>query len=217
MRTFRDAKAMAKTLRAELLDRCQVELSHSACLEIVARQFGLDNYNILAAKLEESGPGEQPRAGSVWRTPFSETTTIPVLRVFSEEAAKDFYVDFLGFTLDFGGPARGPGTPFYGQVSRPGTTLQLSEHAYQAGPGATVDIWLAGLDGLWEELSAYVQERNLRIWGPGIWVPDIMKVEWDARVLILADPFGNHLRLSEPDDPASHAVLPRWTFSRDAG
>jgi hypothetical protein len=40
MRTFRGAKAMAKTLRAELLERKQVELSHSECLEIVSRQFG---------------------------------------------------------------------------------------------------------------------------------------------------------------------------------
>lgn len=208
MRTFRDAKAMAKALRAELHDRCQVELTHSACLEIVARQFGFDNYNILAAKIDESGPAERPGAG--WRTPFSDNTTIPVLRIFSEEAAKEFYVDFLGFALDFGGPAGGPGTPFYGQVSRPGTTLQLTEQPYQAGPGSTVDIWLAGLDDLREELVSYVQVKNYRLWGPAIWVPEIEEVPWDARVLVIGDPFGNHLRLSEPKDPGAHARLPHW-------
>ncbi|MFI7705348.1 glyoxalase superfamily protein [Nonomuraea sp. NPDC049480] len=206
MRTFRDAKAMAKVLRAELRDRCQVELPHSACLEIVARQFGLDNYNILSAKLHES-----PRTGTARRTPFSEETTIPVLRVFSEEAAKEFYVDFLGFTLDFGGPAGGPGTPFYGQVSRAGATLHLTEQPYQAGPGSTVDIWLAGLDDLRQELVTYVQVKNYRLWGPAIWVPAIEEAPWDARLLVLTDPFGNHLRLSEPKDPAAHAFLPHWT------
>src|SRR5688572_20144276 len=100
MRTFRDAKAMAKTMRAEVLARTQVDLSHSQCLEIVARQFGFDNWNLLAARIE-SGRQAEPVG---WRTPFAPTTTIPVLRIFSEETARQFYLDFLGFTLDFGGP-----------------------------------------------------------------------------------------------------------------
>ncbi|GJD60135.1 hypothetical protein CS379_14395 [Methylobacterium frigidaeris] len=50
MRTYRDAKAMAKTLREEL-GRRGTALSHGECLEIVARQFGLDNWNILSARL----------------------------------------------------------------------------------------------------------------------------------------------------------------------
>lgn len=163
MRTFRDAKAMARTLRAELHERSQVELPHGACLEIVARQFGLDNWNILAAKIEQAPDGAgAPRA---WRTPFAATSTIPVLRIFSVDKAKEFYVDFLGFTLDFGGPAGGPGTPFYGQVSRPGTTLHLTEQPYDANPGSTVDIWLAGLDQLRRGLIEFVQEKNYRIWG----------------------------------------------------
>ncbi|KMO39774.1 glyoxalase superfamily protein [Methylobacterium aquaticum] len=50
MRTCRDAKAMAKTLREEL-GRRGTALSHGECLEIVARQFGHDNWNILSARL----------------------------------------------------------------------------------------------------------------------------------------------------------------------
>ncbi len=210
MRTFVDAKAMARCLRAEIRERGQVELSHSACLEIVARQFGVDSWNILAAKIDEAATAGPSMAARAWRTPFATNTTIPVLRVFSVDKAKEFYVDFLGFTLDFGGPAGGPGTPFYGQVSRPGTTLQLSEQPYDASPGATVDIWLAGLDDVRRQLVSFVQERNYRIWGPAIWVPEIEDVPWDARVLTIADPFGNHLRLSEPKDPASQVDLPHW-------
>ena len=39
MRSFRDAKLMAKSLREAMAAR-QVALSHSETLEIVARQFG---------------------------------------------------------------------------------------------------------------------------------------------------------------------------------
>jgi hypothetical protein len=53
MRTFRDAKVMAKALRAEMPD-----LSHSRALEILAQEFGFDNWNILAAKID---PAEQSR------------------------------------------------------------------------------------------------------------------------------------------------------------
>lgn len=202
MPPFRDAKTLARSLRNEMRDRHQLELTHSECLEIIARLCGYENWNVLAAR-------------KPWHTPFSSETTIPVLRVFDEQKAKEFYVDFLGFTLDFGGPAGGPGsgTPFYGQVSRPGTTFHLSESPYAPSPGATVDIWVSGLDDIHRELVHFVQSRNIRIWGPAIWVPDIMAVEWDARVLVLGDPFGNHLRLSEPNDTSAH--LPTWTFERE--
>ena len=54
VRTYIDAKAMAKSLRNSLA-ASRVLLSHSKCLEIVAKQFGFADWNTLAAKLEESG------------------------------------------------------------------------------------------------------------------------------------------------------------------
>jgi len=53
MRTFHDAKAMAKSLREEL-GRRGTALSHGECLDIVARLFGLDNWNVLSARLAAS-------------------------------------------------------------------------------------------------------------------------------------------------------------------
>jgi hypothetical protein len=50
MRTYRDAKVMAKLLRESLAAR-NVSLSHSECLETVARQFGFVDWNTLAARL----------------------------------------------------------------------------------------------------------------------------------------------------------------------
>lgn len=55
MRNHRDAKLMASTLRQALQEK-NVELSHSESLEIVARQFGVKNWNILAAALEMGRP-----------------------------------------------------------------------------------------------------------------------------------------------------------------
>ena len=50
MRTYQDAKAIAKSLRDFLAAR-NVSLSHSECLEIIAQQFGFSDWNTLAAKL----------------------------------------------------------------------------------------------------------------------------------------------------------------------
>jgi len=51
MRDFRDAKAMAHALRDALKAKA-VEATHSECLELIAKAFGYDNWNILSAKIE---------------------------------------------------------------------------------------------------------------------------------------------------------------------
>lgn len=50
MRTYKDAKTMAKSLRGSLAAG-SILLSHSKCLEIVARQLGFADWNTLSAKL----------------------------------------------------------------------------------------------------------------------------------------------------------------------
>lgn len=59
MHTFMDAKLMAKLLRQALADR-HVELSHSDSLEIVSRQFGVANWNILSARIEATEQLRKP-------------------------------------------------------------------------------------------------------------------------------------------------------------
>ncbi len=54
MFTQKNAKTMAKSLRDSLVDR-NVSLSHSTCLEIVARQLGFADWNTLSAKLPAEG------------------------------------------------------------------------------------------------------------------------------------------------------------------
>src|ERR1700761_6167934 len=93
MRTFHDAKLMAKALR-ESLSAKAVELSHSESLEIVAKQFGTQNWNVLAARLDSKSPHFE--------------CEIPILRIFSMEKATEFYCDFLGFTIDWTHDELGP-------------------------------------------------------------------------------------------------------------
>ncbi len=56
MHSFMDAKLMAKLLRQGLAER-GTELSHSDCLELVSRQFGVANWNILSARIEAASAG----------------------------------------------------------------------------------------------------------------------------------------------------------------
>lgn len=69
MRTYLDAKLMAKTLRDALASK-NIPLSHSESLEIVAQQFGFADWNILAAKINTtktaSPEKDLPAGWTIW-------------------------------------------------------------------------------------------------------------------------------------------------------
>jgi catechol 2,3-dioxygenase-like lactoylglutathione lyase family enzyme len=188
MRTFRDAKAMARALRTALADT-DIDLSHSACLEIVAKQFNAENWNVLAARIAAAAAsGEE--AGSAPRGPQFKSAT-PILRIFSVDKAKEFYVDFLGFRIDWE-HRFGDDFPLYAQISRPGLVLHLSEHHGDASPGATVFVWMRGIAAYHRELIEKDYPYNK---------PGLEEAPWDAQVMQVSDPFGNRLRFSEPNAP----------------
>jgi catechol 2,3-dioxygenase-like lactoylglutathione lyase family enzyme len=64
---------------------------------------------------------------------------IPVLRIYDIAKAREFYVDFLGFQIDWE-HRFAPDLPLYMQVSRSGVTLHLSEHYGDGTPGTVVYI-----------------------------------------------------------------------------
>jgi ATP-dependent Lon protease len=68
MRDFRDAKAMAQTLRDALKTK-SVTLSHSESLELVARTLGFHDWNVLSAAIQASQPDAKPK---------NDATTFPV-------------------------------------------------------------------------------------------------------------------------------------------
>lgn len=120
--------------------------------------------------------------------------TIPILRIFSVEKAKEFYVGFLGFQIDFE-HRFDDNSPLYMQVSRAGLTLHLSEHYGDACPGSTLFVRTDGLDEFQGELAA----KNYNYLHPGIVEnPDI-----GLRTMETIDPFGNRIRFSEELNKAS--------------
>jgi hypothetical protein len=64
MRDFRDAKAMAYALRN---GGKTVEITHSECLELIAKVFGCESWNVLSAKIEATQPPEPGRRTSAPR------------------------------------------------------------------------------------------------------------------------------------------------------
>jgi len=189
MRTYLQAKAMAKSLRESLAAK-NVSLSHGECLEIVAQQFGFGNWNVLAAKIDlETGVRRaQPETGDV-----ELHQLLPVLRVDSSEAARAFYVDVLGFQWDWGGEEGG--RAFYGQVSRGELQMHLTTEPLGQGH-AIADVYfrMRGIDMLRNEIAENLGDAN---------TPPIHDTFYDARELAIEDPFGNVLRFVEINPPGA--------------
>jgi len=112
---------------------------------------------------------------------FGRTT--PILRIFDEAKAREFYVNFLGFKIDWVHRFE-PGLPLYMQVSRDGCVLHLSEHYGDASPGAAMRIDSTELDRFHAELAA----KHYRYARPGI-----EQTPWGTKDMSVKDPFGNRL------------------------
>ena len=112
--------------------------------------------------------------------------TIPILRIFDEAKAREFYVGFLGFAVDWE-HRFAPDLPLYMQVSRGECVLHLSEHYGDALPGSAIRIDTNDLDAFHAELAA----KNYKYARPGI-----NTQPWGREVSV-KDPFGNRLIFAE--------------------
>ncbi len=110
-------------------------------------------------------------------------TPIPILRIFDEAKAKEFYFDFLGFRLDWEHRFE-EGLPLYMQISKDRCILHLSGHHGDCSPGAAMRIETAGLEAFQRELAAK-QYRYAR--------PTIEATPWGRHDVSVTDPFGNRL------------------------
>ena len=119
-------------------------------------------------------------------------TCVPILRIFDEGRAREYYLGFLGFQVDwesrFGGDF-----PIYMQVSRGGCVLNLSEHHGDGCPGAVVRVEAVGLEDFQRELI----DKKYKYSRPGI-----EETSWGHRELRLNDPFGNRLVFWEHVTPS---------------
>lgn len=190
MRTYRDAKAMAKALREALADK-SLPLSHSQSLEVVARQFGLPSWNVLSAKIDAGDEGTGRGGGTAddrrsHAATFGFEQAIPIVRIFDVPKAHDFYRGFLGFAVDWE-HRFGDNFPLYTQISRAGLRLHLSEHSGDASPGGNMVVYLRGLRTFHQELAA----KDYRYMKPGI-----SEADWGLEMQVV-DPFNNRIRFIE--------------------
>jgi catechol 2,3-dioxygenase-like lactoylglutathione lyase family enzyme len=114
------------------------------------------------------------------------SSAIPVFRIFDEQKAREFYIDFLGFKIDWQHRFE-PDFPVYMQISMGDCVLHLSEHHGDCCPGAAA--WIE-YDGL-EEYNAALLKKNYRGWKPSV-----ESTEWGTRDMTLKDPFGNRVTFS---------------------
>lgn len=110
----------------------------------------------------------------------------PILRMFDEAKAREFYIDFLGFEVDWE-HRFGENFPLYMQVSRAGMGLHLSGHHGDATPGSNIFVTMHGVHAFQRELAA----KDYRFMKPGV-----EELPW-GDVMEVTDPFGNRIRFCE--------------------
>ncbi len=112
---------------------------------------------------------------------------VPILRIFDVAKAREFYLDYLGFSVDFEHRFE-PNLPLYLGVSRGGVTLHLSEHHGSGSPGIHITVETEGLAEYHAELSA----KTYNYMRPGL-----EDQPWGATTMTVYDPFSNHITFSE--------------------
>ncbi|HEX2669799.1 MAG TPA: glyoxalase superfamily protein, partial [Polyangiaceae bacterium] len=110
--------------------------------------------------------------------------------------AREFYLGYLGFSVDFEHRFE-PDTPLFMQVSRGGITLRLSEHHGDGTPGSIVTAIGVGIEALHRELHG----KHYKYMNPGL-----ETTEWGTRDVCVVDPFGNRIIFSERVGPSAGDV-----------
>ncbi len=108
---------------------------------------------------------------------------VPILRIFNEAKAKEFYVDFLDFKIDWEHRLE-TDSPLYMQISKNDIKLHLSEHYGDCCPGAAVRIRVDEIKAFHKELM----EKQYSYARPGLEI-----TPWGNEECCLLDPFGNRL------------------------
>jgi catechol 2,3-dioxygenase-like lactoylglutathione lyase family enzyme len=109
----------------------------------------------------------------------------PTLRITDYDAARAFYVDTLGFQIDWEHRFE-PGFPVFMHISRDGLALYLSQHRGAGPAGGLVYLYVPDVDAWYREFSA----KGVRLIHP----PEDQR--WGTREMVLTDPDGNRLNIS---------------------
>ena len=109
---------------------------------------------------------------------------VPTLRITDLARARAFYVDGLGFTVDWEHRFE-PHFPVFMQITRDGLTLYLSQHSGDCEVGGLVHLYVPDVDAWYAGITA-----------SGIHVPAPPEDQpWGNRDFRVADPDGNRLAI----------------------
>lgn len=108
---------------------------------------------------------------------------IPIFRIFDIELARSFYLDYLGFQIDWQ-HIFGDNFPVYLQISKDDCILHLSEHFGDASPHSAIRIY-------WENLSLLKNELEVKDYKFA--KPQVEKTDWETLELSVTDPFSNRI------------------------
>jgi catechol 2,3-dioxygenase-like lactoylglutathione lyase family enzyme len=114
---------------------------------------------------------------------MSTQTVIPQLRMTDAARTQAFYIDQLGFSIDWQHQFES-GLPLFLQITREGQTIFLSGHAGDCEPGGAVYFWVPDADAVYAAFMA----KGVKPAKP------IADMPWGVREFLLVDPDHNKLR-----------------------
>ena len=114
----------------------------------------------------------------------------PILRIFDVHKAKQFYLEFLEFTLDWEHRFE-ENMPLYMQVSCSKCLIHLSEHHGDCSPGSAIRIEVQNI----VEFHAKIIQKKYPYSRPGL-----ETTPWNTLEVCVTDPFGNRILFYEDID-----------------
>lgn len=109
----------------------------------------------------------------------------PIFRIFDYDKAIEFYVEWLGFKIDW--EDKPENAPVYMQISLEGIIIHLTEHHGDCTPGARA--YISGFSNL-KDYHTELFNKQYKYNRPGL-----EKSPWnkDNLCMDVTDPFGNRL------------------------
>jgi uncharacterized glyoxalase superfamily protein PhnB len=118
---------------------------------------------------------------------YSYKSVTPIFRIFDIEKAKEFYIEYLSFNLDWQHQFE-ENFPLYLQVSSNDCIIHLSEHHGDCSPGAAIRVEVVGIEAMHEDLSSKKYKYAK---------PAIEFTPWNTKEMQVTDPFGNKINFYE--------------------
>jgi catechol 2,3-dioxygenase-like lactoylglutathione lyase family enzyme len=121
-----------------------------------------------------------------------QQTVIPQLRITDVAASLAFYVDGLGFKVDWQHQFE-PGFPLFMQITRNGQTLFLTQHSGDCAVGAAVYFVVPDAQAFYAECVGHGTQATQQP----------TPTPWGTCECVLTDPDGNRLRFASELAPCA--------------